>query len=459
MSDLLLLDATPATTPPITPARTGIVHCERRVVRDDLGVFHPLGLTFFWALYGWKFEREKVLAHLAWLQSKRLDYLRILGEVDWEGRSIDPNWPDYAVNLQDFVDAAYAHGLRVELTIVGGRQYDVDTGAVRFVPPLLAHQVAQALKGRETKVMHYEMANEYSRLDKVEEDDLVDMARVVVAETPNLVALSCPMATPGTAEAELLAEDKDSTLTGAARMKLLTKQAGADAYVIHPRRSTHDNGWSHVRQGYDFKDFETAVWNNEPEGPQSSVVPMSDPLQLACGRLLGILCGGAGYVLHVGQGVTGEADPKHGRPAFMWQVPNIDHMLAVVRGVDVLVPDGIENWTVVNNARDAHPLPLPTSGFWEGSHGAEGVNKNYAAIAGAEWRVIITGVRSRAAVGPVHIGTAKQGCHVEAYDPARAYLGLEPALIAVADLAAGQRWELPGRADTMAAYWIRGQYQ
>ena len=91
------------------------------MVFDDVGVFHPLGLTFFWALYGWKFEREKVLAHLAWLQTKRFDYLRILGEVDWEGRTIDPQWPDYEANLQGFVDAAYAHGMRVEITIVGGR--------------------------------------------------------------------------------------------------------------------------------------------------------------------------------------------------------------------------------------------------------------------------------------------------------------------------------------------------
>ena len=278
---LILLDSLPPSAPPAFPVRQGIVRCERRVVRDDTGVFHPLGLTLFWALYGWKHEREKILATLAWLRTKGFDYVRILGEVDWEGRTIDPRWPDYDDNLRGFVDAAAAHGLRVEMTIVGGRQYDVDTGAVRFVPPVLAQQVTAALRGREHLVMHYEMANEFNRLDKVDEDDLVAMARVVVAGTPNLVALSTPAAKPGTPEALLLAEDKDSTLTGAAQMKLLTKQAGANAYVIHPRRSSHDNGWSHVRQGYDFKDFDTAVWNNEPEGPQSSVVPMSDPLQLA----------------------------------------------------------------------------------------------------------------------------------------------------------------------------------
>jgi hypothetical protein len=457
MSEVLLLDGTPA-TPPGTIARTGIVRCERRVVRDDTGVFHPLGLTFFWALYGWKYEREKVLAHLKWLAPKKIDYLRILGEVDWTGRSIEPSWQDYAATLQGFVDAAYDYGLRSEVTIVGGRQYDKDTGAQRFIPSELAAQVATALHGRESKVMHYECANEWNRLDKVGPQDLVDMARVLVAQTPNLVSLSTPQTSANASEADLLAEDKDSSLTGAAQMKALTKAAGANAFTIHPRRSSHDSGWSHVRQGYDFKDFDTSVWNNEGEGPQSSVVPMDNPLQLACCRLLGILCGGAGYVLHVGQGVTGEADLKHGRPEFMWQVPNIDHIMEVVRGVDILVPDGIENWQCVNNARDAHPLPLPPNGFWEGSHGVEGVNKNYAAINGADWRVIHTGVRSRQTTGLVHVGTAKQVCHVEAYDPARAYLGLEAAHVATAELTAGQRWELRGRADTMAAYLIVGRY-
>ena len=172
-----------------------------------------------------------------------------------------------------------------------------------------------------------------------------------------------------------------------------------------------------------------------------------------------MLCGGAGYVLHVGQGVTGEADPKHGRPEYMWQVPNIDHIMAVVRGVDVLIPDGIENWSCVNNARDAHPLPLPSSGFWEGSHGASGVNKNYAAVYGADWRVIVIGVRSRETVGSVHVGTAQAACYVEAYDPARAYLGRGASLVALGVLEAGQDWYLPGRADTMAAYWIEGRYR
>ena len=443
---LLLLDGTPPQTAIVT--RAGLVRAGHKVLGDDTGIFHPLGLTFFWALYGWKYERQRILDHLAWLAPKGYDYLRILGEVDWTGRSIDPPveagnttpaaWPDYRQILREFVDVAYdRYGLRSEITIVGGRQFDKNTGARRFVPTDFARVVAEALVGAEHKVLHYEAANEWSRLDKVGLDDLVDMAHVIEGVTPNLVALSRP-------------DDYGD-------MMAATEVAGASAFTLHPRRSDHDHGWSHVRQGYDFKDFPRAVFNNEPEGPQSSVEEMSNPLQLACCRLLGIVCGGAGYVLHVGQGVTGEADEGHGRPQEMWDVPNIDEIMRVVRACDPLLPLGIENWKCVNNGRSDHPLPLDGhTGFWEGTSGedarAPAVNKNYAAISGTEFVVMLIGCKSVEAVGPVPAGTAIRPCHVEAFDP------VTLAKVAEADLAAGQSWTVPGRADTMAAAVVRGHY-
>ena len=35
-------------------ARRGLVRSEGRCAIDDDGLFHPLGLTFFWGLYGWR---------------------------------------------------------------------------------------------------------------------------------------------------------------------------------------------------------------------------------------------------------------------------------------------------------------------------------------------------------------------------------------------------------------------
>lgn len=434
MSGLLLLDGTAASG--TAPARTGIVRADYHVLSDDGGRFHPLGVTFFWALYGWKFERSRVLDHLAWFESKGIDYVRILGEVDWSGRSIEPSWPDYATVLREFVDTAYHEfGIRTEITILGGRQFDKTTGARRYVPVDVARQVAAALEGREQAVILYEMANEWDRLDKVSSADLIEMAAIVEQSNANLVALSRPGA------------------DGYDQMRSATDVADASAYVLHPRRSKHDHGWSHVRQGYDFHNFDRAVFNNEPEGPQSSVASMESPLQLALTRALGIMCGGAGYVFHIGAGVFGIPIPEHGRPADVWDVPGIDAMADAVRGVDVILPDGVENWQVVNNGRSNHPLPLhPHEGFWEGDDPGPAVNKNYAALSGNEFVVMLTGVKSAGETGPVPAGTAWKACRVEAFDP------VSRASVVAVTLAAGQSWTVPGRGDSMAGYVVRGSY-
>ena len=428
---------------PVT-RRRGVVRAEGQVCRDDDGIFHPLGLTFFWALYGWKHERSRIHEHLSWMSQYGFDYLRILGECDWTGRDWGPYWPDYDQVLQEFVDCAYdQYGLRVELTIVGGRQYDKHDGHRRFVPTEFTRKVCEALRGREHKVLHYEMANEWSRLDKVSFNDLIEMSQVAVSLVPNLVSLSAPTDS-----------DDEHDTSGYAAMVDATKHGGGSCCTPHLRRSDHDYKWSAVRQGYDLKNFEPFVAsNNEGQGPQSSVDTLDDPLQLACYRALGIVCGGAPFVLHCGQGVTGQADPAHGRPENMWEVPNIDTIMRVVRGVDALLPDGVENWKVVNNGRSDHPLPLdPHAGFWEGSAPKTGVNKNYAAVQGHEFVVMLTGCRSVAPTGPVPAGTAIRACHVAAYDP----ISLE--VVVEADLAAGAPWTVPGRSDTMAGYVVRGHY-
>ena len=460
---LIMLDGSPKDGAPGHTARPGLVRANYKVVFDDAGVFHPLGLTFFWALFGWKYERARIMAHLKWFATKRFDYLRILGEVDWQGRSIEPLWPDYEDILQGFVDAAYDHGMRTEVTIVGGRQFD-DAGRRRMIPSTFAKRVSDALRDRAHKVMHFECCNEWNRLDKCSMDDLRKMGTILSMSSPNLASLSCPAGEREHAqmsdeqyETLMLAEDKPTQYSGYDDMILATKQSGCSAFTIHPRRSSHDAGWSHVRQGYDFKDFPGPTWNNEPEGPQSSVVSMSNPLQLACCRLLGIMCGGAGYVLHVGQGVTGVSDPAHGRPGNMWEVDNIDAIMDAVRGCDVLMPDGIENWRVVNNGRGDHPLPLhPISGFWEsGAHDrAPAVQKNYAALSpnGRDFVVMPIGCKSVGAVGPVPCGTAKRPCLVSAFNPATR------DTVDARRLAAGESWSLPGRSDSMAAYVIRGTY-
>jgi hypothetical protein len=412
---------------PIPGIRQGIVRTDGRCAIDDTGLFHPLGVTFFWALYGWKFERDRIHEHLTWLKQYGFDYLRILGEVNWQGRSILPSWPDYENILREFVDTAYdQYGMRSEITLVGGK-YNDHRG--------MEQKVRNAMVGAENKVMHYEVANEYGRLDKITPADLVDVGRYLMAQTPNLVALSSP----------------DGPYSG---MISLSQMAGVSMYTVHTRRSNHDNKWSHVRQGYDLKEFPKATSNNEPQGPQSSVAEDSDPLRLAMARATGIVCSGAFYVLHVGQGVTGIADPDHGRPQNMWEVPGIDEIMKRVRKVDVCLPQGIENWQVVNNGRSNHPLPLdprvnhPNGGFWEGS-GPGSVNKNYATISGNRFVEVLDGVKNPAESGSTLCGTSRLVAKIKATD-VRDYSSDEY------NVSVNGTLNLEGRNDTMVGYVLNG---
>lgn len=402
--------------------REGLVTTYGRSASDADGMFHPLGLTFMWALYGWKYERERVVAHLDWLKQFNLDYLRILGEVNWPGRSIDPSWPDYQQVLAEFVDFAYdEYGIRSELTIVGG-QYQRN----------IENKVVEALDKRAHKVMHYEVCNEWERLDKISSADMIRVGKFLREHTPNLVSLS----TPSDNYAEIIS---------------YTKQAGANMYTPHLRRSDHDVNWSHVRQGYDLKNFPSVSSNNEPQGPQSSVKSLDNPMQLAMARATGIVCSGSFYVLHVGQGVTGVADPNHGRPANMWEVPNIDAIIHHVRAVDQYLPRDIENWAIQNNGRPEHPMPLDPDigdGFWEGnSPGA--VNKNYACTHGDKFVEVLLGVNNPSTSGLTMVGKVKRNSHILAYN-------MTDFSVREIFSPAGSDVHVIGRHDKLAGYIVHG---
>ena len=108
------------TVEPLKRVRTGRVRVEGRSFVDDSGEFFPLGATLFWALHGWANDRERLLKNLAFLSGK-VDYVRILCQVDWSDKGIvigqdQPGW-----DPKGFIETAYRQfGLRTELTIIGG---------------------------------------------------------------------------------------------------------------------------------------------------------------------------------------------------------------------------------------------------------------------------------------------------------------------------------------------------
>lgn len=420
---------------PVVPThekRTGLVARDGKATIDEQGQWHPLGTTFFWAMQGWKWERDRMKLNAVWLKSEGFDYVRILTLVAWPNRDIDPmkpHWSDWEQVLAEVIDFLYDEcGLRVELTVDGkGTGNDLNSIASR-----VAGVVAN---GRVHKVLNFEMVNEYDVGSGVEIQRMVPMARLVRDRVPNLIALSSPGSW----------DDLGAACT--AQPTVLT------AFTAHIDRGTGDAKWRQVRQGYDFKNVRQWVSSNEPPGPGSSVATNTNPLQLAMMRAVGVMCGGSAYVLHTGTGVFGDGNPHPhagARPPNFWEIDNIDAICQALRKIDALLPAGCENWQVANTQWTP---PLPVAPFqphahWEGMHGS-GVNKAYSALA-PDGRVI------QMPIGVLHhveMTASYPLRDVTVYDP----ISLQPlAGFAGRTFAQGEKMDLPGAADSMVAYIIHG---
>ena len=102
--------------------RPGVVRAQGRCLVDDLGIFHPLGATLFWAPRGWREDRDRLNQNLQSFMAAGFDYIRILCAVDWAGEEIDPTWPDYQQVLAELIDYTYDElGMRVEADLVRRR--------------------------------------------------------------------------------------------------------------------------------------------------------------------------------------------------------------------------------------------------------------------------------------------------------------------------------------------------
>lgn len=434
-----LLGARAPGTLPLPPSggqRAGVVRAVGRAVADDTGEFYPLGLTFMWSLQGVKYEWEHYTANVTWAAAKGFDFTRPLTEVAWEGtRRIDPTqpeWSDWHEVLRRHIDFAYNCGVRSGITL-RGKGTTVD-------PLWLAREVAGVIAdGRTHKVLCCEMENEYwNGGDPL--DELVAMAQEIHPRIPTLLSLSAP-ANEEAAVAEVTAA---------------AQYAGVAIFNRHTERADGDYGWRNVRQAWDFHNdraFVAADW--EGPGPGSSGAEMTQPLQIAMKRAIAAMCGAPIFILHTGTGVYGDGKPSSSgvpRPPNFWEIANIDAIVAALRGLDVLLPAGLPNWTTANTQWvPPNPVaPFQPHDHWEGDHG-DGVNKAYAALA-PDGRVIQMpcGVRGHAKM------TASYPLReVTVYDPLTrlAVPGFEGR-----SFNQGESMDLPGGGlEAMVAYIIHGR--
>jgi hypothetical protein len=419
--------ACPATlTPSRAPARTGIVQIDRRALRDDQGPLHGLGLTFFWAYQGETTEHDRFIANLEWLTDpafpfRRPDYLRILAQVDWQGRDINPNDPNYEANIGKTIDDIYAHGMRVEISLIGGPLSRSDAVS-------LAQKVARVLVGRAHKVVDLEMANEWSAGNKTDIDAMVAMVGVFASSGVRVIGLSSNF--------------EPEVIDG-------LRRAGGTLLTDHPDRDPGSFKWRQVRQARDCTAGSPFVMSlNEPPGPNSSIAANDSPLQLALMRATAHIQGCRLWVLHVADMVKGVLDPAHDRHANLEEVPNLDAIFQAVRRVDGFLPDGVENWTNTNqhgHTDRVGPHPLLADGIW--SDGDDhGVDRAHGAVNGNQFVEVLLGVKDYVNL------QAAQALAFDALDPAS-------GTVMHYELGSGQSVRLAGRADTMAGYLIRGTFK
>jgi hypothetical protein len=320
---------------------SGQVRLAGRAVVDADGPFNALGATLFWGAWGYKFDRARLERNLESLRSAGVDYIRVLGAVGgrgWEDRETDPRWTDYDDVVGGLTDLAYdRYGMRVQWTIFGGSP-TTPTGAAREA---LVDRFAALAKGREHKIFAFEIANE-ARSNGFEGSqglaELRQLGKRLHDRTSVLVALSAP----GNGAA-------CATYAGAI----------ADVATIHYDRGLGSNGaLSPIFRPWGYPtEFDrdcpgrlpTAVFNNEPIGPESSVRSEDDPGHIVAGYVMTFVSGNAAYVLHAGPGIRGGGDAdvegKYQRHANFDEVQAFDAIAAGLRAAKGYLPQGVANWT------------------------------------------------------------------------------------------------------------------
>jgi hypothetical protein len=104
----------------------------------------------------------------------------------------------------------------------------------------------------------------------------------------------------------------------------------------------------------------TAVLNNEPIGPESSVEQDDSPTRIAAAFVMTFLAGNASYVFHSGPGIRGggaaDVSGDLERHANFDELPSFRPIAASLRSAKRYLPRNLPNWT--RHAPNAAAAPL-----------------------------------------------------------------------------------------------------
>jgi hypothetical protein len=359
------------TLQPVYPRRAGSVRLDGRSLVDDTGHFNALGATLFSASRWYKTDRARLERNLDFLARNGYEYIRVLGQVGWSGREIDPRWPDYDAVIAGLTDLAFdKYGIRVHWTIFGGIDF---TPAPADRLALVDRFIAMS-QGREQKIMFFETANEYwqNGFGGAAEQELLDLTRHLNGATTILVAASS-------------ATDSNDELT--------LDQAGvADLITVHPDRNVGvapDGPWRAVRQPWGEPNGNGVAADDEPIGPGSSVASERDPMRLVMHAVTAYISQLPFYTFHSRAGVgadyancdaLGTCDLNGDKD--IADMPGANSFMAMKR----YMPAGIEAWSKQNHYWAGHPFNVYGDGmlnFMTTDGAQNGVMRAYAAVSPA----------------------------------------------------------------------------
>jgi hypothetical protein len=360
---------------------------------DDDGPFLGLGASYFLALRDAKYDRGRLDQNLAFLSSKGFNYARILSMVSWPGLEmapvtftnrqgrIVPAWPDYWSHFRDLLDIAGRHGLRVEVTVFADAQVVMPARAAR-----LAHLdgVLAGIAGRESRVMHLEVANEAWQNGFPGAPGVVDLrafAQHLADRTPVLVAIT---------------SNDDTSDLG---IISLYRGSAADLATVHFSRDTRtaEGPWLPVLDAYRAGRLPGVppVTSNEPIGPGSSVASESDPVRLCSAAVVAYVAKLPGYVFHSRAGIYGHENccPPGGAELRFEDTPGMDAFRQIRR----LLPRDLANWTRNDGLEAAAPFTVFCSGqpdrYWPGvERTGDGCVRNFGSSKGDQFVAFPMGI-------------------------------------------------------------------
>jgi len=401
-----------------TRARTGVVRVDGRVFTDDDGPYLAVGASLFWALWGYQHDCARLEQHLAFVAARGVDYIRVFGIIGprWTDRVIDPGSRSWDDDVAGLIDLAISFGLRIELTI----WQDTDLTPERMA---VVDRVAAIVSARPHGIQYLEICNEgaadTSRFPAAWPAEAQRLADALRAKTPHIVAVTSPAGVDPAAIAVWYGQSTANLLTP----HLPRDETGGGLAGV----------WRYVRQTWDPWLASPLAWSNdEGKGPQSSVAADDDPLRLTMYAGLTWLCGGAGFVLHTGAGVGGgdEASKSKGRAANLWDVANIEAILAGIAAMRRLLPPDLPNWSRHNANRNFPAYPFDTDRLVPLVESGQ-LLRAFAATSG-DGRFVVMPIVAQV---PVPFA-AKSAMRVDVYEP----LGGE--VVDARDLAAGEEYTL-----------------